>query len=342
MKIAKYDIETENIKSNVNVPEKDFLANELIKLYELARKNAKKGTMTSCSFACGLVDEKNNVYTGVNFNNTRNETSSICAERLAIVHAFINNVENYETGNIFSYKIKYILMSSYTGEGIFWSDKITPCTDCLSWFNSDPRIMSDTKIIWLKKDQNGEICLEVKELSDFLPSRNLKYETAINPSKIIKSKNALNTAIKDEIIFELYERAYFEYKNNTLSKTSKQNIASSILVNNEIFTGKKVDFSKRWYVEPSMAAFYKAVEKFGADTKVQAVCYIGDEYTITENGQYVHEGLISIKTLGRLNTKFAPDDTLVITGISKDTLRVYTIEDYLPSSTKFIQAYKIK
>ena len=144
-----------------------------------------------------------------------------------------------------------------------------------------------------------------------------------------------------EFIVEGMHLVLEAYKNNELSGTSEQNVAAGAIINGEICTGVKIDFSKRWFIEPLMAACYKGIEKHKEQTFVDAVCFVGEEYTTTESNQKVKDGIISLKTLGRLNTKFATNKTLVITG-AKDGLCAYTIADYMPGEHKFIQTYEIK
>lgn len=344
----KYGLKPENVivAGACGADEKISLIYYLLLAYEFARKNLLKGNLTASSYACGLVLDDDSVHFGVNFNNTRNEISSICAERLAMLEAFNSKVKEYrpELKQKFNYKIKYVLMASYKKEGAFWVDKITPCADCLSWFDKSENLSVDTKICSLKINSENKIILDIQHIEKFLPLRNLSYNV-FNPDnrpiKISKSRNSEILKISNEEIIKLYEAVYHAYKNNLLSKTSEQNVAAGVISNGEIFTGVKVDFSKRWFIEPLMAASYKAIEKFGLKTQIGAVCFIGDEYTTTESNLTVRDGIISLKTLGRINTKFASDETLVITG-GKDGIRVETIGDYMPCEHKFIHNYEIK
>lgn len=344
----KYALDVDKIKilGEIEKDDKENLVYHLLLGFEIARKNALKGNLTSSSYACGLILEDNEVYFGVNFNNTRNEISSICAERMALLEAFNSKIKmfNPDRNEKFNYKIKYVLMADYKKENEFWTDKLTPCADCLSWFNACPNLSKDTKICCLKKDENGEFIIKLQDLSDFLPLRNLVYTTIDKISddlKIEKTKKAKNVIIDDKKLIELYKKTKEVYLSNNLSQTSGQNCAAGIIANNEMFFGKKVDFSKRWFIEPLMSACYKAIEKYNLDTKIDVICYVGEEYTITESKEKVKDGLISIKTLGRINTKFANPNTLIIVGWG-EKLSVQTIADYLPCEHKFIHDYEIK
>ena len=159
--------------------------------------------------------------------------------------------------------------------------------------------------------------------------------------KINKTELAKTVDINELELIELYNKTYLAYKNNSLSNTSGQNIAVGIISNGEIFTAKKVDFSKRWFIDPLLAASYKAIEKFDEKTAIKAICYLGEDFTITETNQKNYDGLINVKSLGRLNTKFANSKTLVLT-YQKDGLHLATVEDYLPREFKFIHNYEIK
>ncbi len=343
----KYNIDPNEITSSSSCPDEDKIAliYYLLEGYELARKNLLKGNLTASSYACGLVLGDNSVYFGLNFNHTRNEISSICAEREAILEAFNSKVQEFnpDINSKFSYEIKYILMSTYTKENKIWAGKITPCTDCLSWFNTGVNLSAQTKICSLKKGENGKIFLDIEPLDKFLPLRNLSYHI---PNKeytgaIKRSKSAQTNKIKDKELIKLYNSTFKEYKKNPFIKTSGQNIAAGAIINGEIFTGIKIDFSKRWFIEPLMAACYKGIEKYGEDATVEAVCFLGEEYTVTESKVKSKDGLVSIKTLGRINTKFAQNNTIVLT-LDNEGLFAHTIEDYLPCEHKFIHTYEIK
>lgn len=331
-----------NITPKNNTKEEEKLICLLLYAYELAYKNSLKGSLTSSSYAAGVVLEDDSAYFGVNFNNTRNEISSMCAERMAILSAFNNKIKEYNPKEKFDYKIKYILMFHFQKENVFWTDKITPCADCLSWFNTGKNLSADTKIVSLKKNEEG-IYLDIQPLENFLPLRNLSYQVLenINNIEIVRSKNAEKSPVDDRKILELYKKTYEEYKNNNMTKTSGQNIAAGVLSNGEIFTGIKIDYSKRWFTEPLEMASIKAVEKFRDNTKIEAVCYVGEEYTVSESKEKSKDGLISLQTLGRISTRFAGDDTLVITS-SNNKIEARTIADYMPDKHKFIQDYEIK
>lgn len=260
----KYNIVPKEIKICGEIPleDKNFLICHLLETFELARKNSVKGSYTASSYACGIILDDNSIHFGINFNDTRCEISSICAERMALLEAFKSKVESFSDNDKFVYKIKYILMSSYEKEDIFWEDKITPCADCLSWFNASGNLSFDTKICYLRKE-NNDLLLEIQPLDKFLPLRNLSYKTYMKDDfKIKKSPACQKIEVNNEKIIELYKKTLSSYLENDLAKTSGQNIAAGVIANGEIFTGVKIDFSKRWFIEPLMAASYKAIEKY--------------------------------------------------------------------------------
>ena len=327
----------------IDIKDKEDVIYNLLYIFELAKNNFKKGLITLSSYAAAVILDDNSVYYGVNLNNTRNEISSVCAERSALIETFTKKVEEYGTTGKFNHKIKYILMNNYIDDNSFWSEKITPCADCLAWFNTGSHIAKDTKLIYLKKE-NEKLYLNVQNLASFLPLRNLHYIKPVeinNNIEINKTETAKTIDIDNSLLRELYKKTFSVYKDNFLSDTSGQNIAVGIISNGEIFTAKKVDFSKRWFIDPLLAASYKAIEKFEEKTEIKAICYLGEDYTITETNDKNYDGLINIKALGRLNTKFASSKTLVLT-LTKKGLNVATIGDYLPKEFKFIHNYEIK
>ena len=346
--IKKYNLDPDKIKVVGNCEfDKDkklFILENLVYLYELAKKNYFGGNTTKTSYSSGVILDDWSIHFGVNYNATRCEISSICAERSAILQAFNDKIQEYEIkeNKRFETKINYILMSSYKNENSFANEKMTPCADCLSWFNTGYNLTNKSAVISLQKNKEGEIYILVQELNQFLPLRNLEIKTVENFDniKLIKSESAKQIHFEDDKLIELYKQTYFAYKNNQNTKTSNQNSASGIISYGEIFTGIKIDFSKRWFMEPLMAASYKAIEKFGSNAKIDAVCYVGEEYTITESNEKIKDGIISLKTIGRINTKFASKNTLMLTG-AKEGIYVHTVSDFMPNEFKFIQNYEI-
>lgn len=118
-----------------------------------------------------------------------------------------------------------------------------------------------------------------------------------------------------------------------------KNIKTSLEFNDkkEVFVSNKFDWTKRWHNEPLGFCAVKAIEKFGIDTKIQAICYFGDENSNDDNGMY-YDGLVSIKSLGCIRQKYASTDTLMVLNFN-DYIKVVTIGEYLPK--KFEQGYKI-
>ena len=70
------------------------------------------------------------------------------------------------------------------------------------------------------------------------------------------------------------------------------------------------------------------------NTQISAICYFGDEYT----KEKIQDGVISIKTLGRIRQKYAKKDTILILNLENEIL-ITTMDEYLPK--KFIQGYII-
>ena len=91
------------------------------------------------------------------------------------------------------------------------------------------------------------------------------------------------------------------------------------------------------YAEALEIAASKAIEKFGNKTAINAVAYFGDESSV-QNGEIYNDGLVSIKSLGRIRQKYASNDTLMVLNFQNYIL-ITTIGEYLPK--KFEQGYKI-
>ena len=108
------------------------------------------------------------------------------------------------------------------------------------------------------------------------------------------------------------------------------------MVNDEIITSSKIDWTRRWNVEALELCCAKGIEKFGENTKIKAICYFGDEFA--NNNPKLNDGVVSIKSLGRIRQKYATNDTLLILNC-EDKIKIMTNAKYLPK--KFIQGYRI-
>ena len=159
----------------------------------------------------------------------------------------------------------------------------------------------------------------------------------LNLSKIEYTKKALCAMeyfnISQYDIENLIKSAYENYGKKNFSNISTQNVSASILVDNDIYSASKIDWTKRWF-EPLELACANAIEQKGEGIRIKAISCFGDETTKTG----YKDGVVSIKSLGRIRQKYANCDTLLILNL-KNNIIVTTIGEYLPQ--KFIQGYKI-
>lgn len=293
-----------------------------------------------------------------NFNNTRNEISAVCGERSAVLGLFnkwLSKIslkklqENPKYQELLkqdrAFKIECIAMSSYKDIG---TDKnsASPCADCLSWINTQRFFADDTKIASLESDNDGKLFLNVRTIEELLPYRNDKESVVSghktpNDLSCCTTKNAEmameKNCISQETILKLISQAQKSYFENKNAHFSSQNIAAAVLdSDNQITTGKKIDWSKRWYVEPLELAVSKVIEDC-PDKKIKAAAYYGDRY-VTDKGITHEDGVVSIATLGRLKIQSGSPETLVITVVN-DEILIRTIDDYMPQKFSFIQDY---
>ena len=68
--------------------EKYLVVEKLIEAHEFARANVAAGNITGRGFATNVCTVDGAWSMGTNFNNTRNDISSICGERSAILAAY--------------------------------------------------------------------------------------------------------------------------------------------------------------------------------------------------------------------------------------------------------------
>lgn len=323
--------------------ERYLIVEKLIEAHEVAKANVLAGNITGRGFATNVCTNDFYWSVGTNFNNTRNDISSVCGERSAILSSYNEALLRFSKNpkRKFDFKIKYLCMAS-NDELEDVKETITPCEDCLSWLNTNRYFNFNTLVFGFEKDDKNNLVVRASRLANFLPYRTSKTSLDFSLDKEIKiSENAKNSMEKYAISIEdakkLLESANQTYKNNEFSKISNQNIACSILANDEIFTSYKIDWTKRWNVEPLKNCVVRAIEKYSTNTQVKAIAYFGDEFS-RNNGELYNDGLVSIKSLGRIRQKYACADTLMILNLDGYIL-ITTIGEYLPK--KFVQGYKI-
>ena len=332
--VADFDLELTQI-------DKTLIIDKLLEAHNLAKINVKAGNITKRGFATNVCDFENNWSLGTNFNNTRNDISSICGERSAILSAYNNAlIRHIKTPDKkFEFKIKYLCMASSMDFSEL-KDMVIPCEDCLSWLNTN-RYFDDSTLIFTFSKLDEKVVINAIKLAELLPykhiltSQHYSEKKEINYSKKAKySIEKLN--IKDKDILNLVKKTYEKYKGNKLTTISNQNIACSILVNDKIYCATKLDWTKRWHIEPLELAANKAIKE-NNNIKIKAISYFGDEFC-EFNSNKIQDGVVSIKALGRIRQKYANNDTLIILNL-KDEIKVVTLGEFLPH--KFEQGYKI-
>ena len=350
----KYNIDVNKlpvIKSKdieISQEEKAILVEKLLEAHELAKKNFNYGNISRAGFATNVGLKNGLWHLATNFNNTRNDLSSVCGERTAILGAYNDLLKSKEIENPdknpLNFDIKYMAMSSYKPIGTD-RNAASSCAECLSWFNTN-RYFSDDTIIATFEKKNDKLALKLTPLIDYLPQRNevnTVIEQDVTQLPIKLSKSALKTIRQKGLtrskVIGLISKTQEKYNKNNQTETSGQNIASGILANGKTFIGTKTDFTKRWYIDPLQIATSKAVEEFGNDTKIDAICYLGESTFTDKYGLNYNDGIVNLKTVGALRERFADDNTLLIT-TTKDNIEVRTINDFMPDKFKYQPQYK--
>lgn len=336
--ISKYSDLDINLELEFDL--KCLIVEKLLEAYSLAKTNVACGNITGRGFATNVCTDDNIWSLGTNFNNTRNDISSICGERSAILSAYnqalIKCAKN--ENEKFDFKIKYLCMSSnHDLNDVF--DFIIPCEDCLSWLNTNRYFDKNAIIFSFQRDGDGILKITSTKLVDLLPYKTIKTSNKTNKNKKIKITNLAADSIKkfnlsESLIDELINKTIIQYSKNKFSQISNQNIAASIVSNGEIFSASKLDWTKRWHVEPLEFACYSAILKQKEKTNISAICYFGDEFSSNK----FNDGVVSVKSLGRIRQKYASKDTILILSLENEIL-ITTLGEFLPK--KFIQGYRI-
>lgn len=354
----KYSVDPKEIEVKSTEPldfnekQKAVFIEKLLEAHELAKKNVESGNIVKLGFATNLCLSDGSWHLATNFNNTRNDISSICGERSAVIVAYndflkkglkTNNSELSQD----DFKIKYLMMSSAKEIGTDKNASL-PCADCLSWFNTTKFFDDKTKIAFFSKDENNKLCLEFKTLKDLLPMRgrdmidslpnssNLSFDVISISNDAKRIVDEKNIQVKD--ILKTVKKAKEAYGDNNFTDYSGQNIGVCIMSKGELFSAPKIDWSKRWFVEPAEFAIAKSMEKFKSPTMPDIITYWGNNETVCE-GAVEKDGVVSLKTLGRIKAIDKAAEPLIVTINGNDEIDVRSINDFLPKSSTFKQTY---
>lgn len=347
--IQKYEIDVLNMpvisnsRLDLSLTEKTLVIEKLLEAHELALINIKAGNITNRGFATNVCTYDGHWSIGTNFNNTRNDISSICGERSAIMASYNSALLRYQKNPIgeFNFKIKFLCMAQ--SDDLFETlVSAVPCEDCLSWLNTNRYFDENTTIFSLIKNENNILSLKATKIIELLPYKNFELDYHFDKTKSLKiTQNAFKSMeiynISQSDILHILEINKKLYEENTSTKITNQNVVCSIVANEKLYSAYKVDWTKRWFAEPLEIASYKAIEDNKEYTKITAVCYLGNN-DFTAGGEHFKDGAISIKSLGRIRQKYAANSALLILNLSNQVL-ITTIGEYLPK--KFQQGYKI-
>lgn len=331
------------VELDIKVSQKTEILQKLLEAHELALTNVKAGNITGRGFATCACTSDGYWSIGTNFNNTRNDISSICGERSAILAAYNDALIRFSKSDSekFIFKLKYLCMAQSV-EFEKMTKTAVPCEDCLSWLNTNRCFDDNTTIFSFEKNNEFGVFVRATKLCELLPYKDFITSNSYEENKeILYSNYAKNISkeqnIDDKTVYKLLKITYETYRANTLTNISNQNIACSILTQDDIYSQNKNDWTRRWNSEALEACSYKAVN-INKNMTIKAICYFGDEYAHNGDIKYLDK-IVSIKSLGRIRQKYATNNTLLILNFDERIL-VITLGEYLPK--KFIQGYKIK
>ena len=149
--------------------EKYIIIEKLLEAHEFARINVLAGNITGRGFATNVCTTDIAWSLGTNFNNTRNDISSICGERSAILRAYNEALLRYSRrpSGKFDFKIKYLCMASSLGLDEI-TEMIAPCEDCLSWLNTNRYFNFNTLVFSFERTKDKKLVVRASRLESFL------------------------------------------------------------------------------------------------------------------------------------------------------------------------------
>ena len=351
LNVADIEVKSANPIS-ISDKQKATFVEKLLEAHELAKKNVETGNIVQLGFASNLCLSDNTWHLATNFNNTRNDISSICGERSAIVVAYNDFLKKLIKDNDTEttqddFKIKYLAMSSAKNIGED-SNASLPCADCLSWLNTARFLDDETKIAFFTKDSNsGKLFLEFKTLKEILPMRGIdlidsKADIELDDMPFVFSDDAKRVmdekGITNENILNTLKEAKNAYNADEFTSFSDQKIGAAIRTEGRYYKASKVDWSKRWFVEPVEFAIAKSIEDFNEYVTPEIIAYYGENETRCE-GAMVDDGIVSLRTLGRIKAVDKNNEALVITINNNDEIDVRSNKDFMPKKSTFKQSY---
>lgn len=362
--LKKYGINPDDVKvqttdnRRISAEEKREYIEKILEAHEHAKKNLLTGNITNSAYASNIEMKDGTWALATNFNNTRNEISNFCGERSAIVGAFnkwlssislnkLDKDKQYSSSQQQNngFKIKTIAMSSAKELGTD-RNAAAPCADCLSWLNTERFISDNTKIMTLLKD-GSKFTLSIRNVKDYLPHRG-EYDSIITNRKPLKDlKFEISDSAKESMeqnnisqkdIVRLLQGAKMAYTHNKNAKFTGQDVGASVMdETGNVTSAKKLEWSKRWFVEPLEFAVAKALEGKGPNAKILACGYYGNG-VVKDNRRVHRDGVVSLQTLGRIKTDRGNIGTIVAT-VQNNKITVRTIGDYMPQKFGFVQNY---
>ncbi len=323
--------------------EKRQLVVKALEAHEHALKNRLAGNFSDRHFSTNIRLADGTWALGTNIELTRDNV--FCGERSATVNAWntalgrhsLKDFQNAEVlGDIRNgLKVDMLVMSSSKPLG----DPVagSPCSDCQSWLATDKYYGPDTKIVALKRNDEG-FYLQIREVRDLLPLRGQQKVSLTDKELDGNFPVDLSDKAKDAVAIsgiaagelrDLMQAAKDSYRQNKTAEISGKNLGTAVLLDpgdergRVIERGQRFDWTARWNEPADLTAALVGYQKLRegnppAYAMIKAVAYYGES----------PEQMPSVGSLGKLAQKRGGPDTLMLV-IEDDVLKVRTISDYM-------------
>ena len=339
----KYGIDPDQVtyvkSPGITVPvSKSELIEALLQSHEQAKKNRLLGNFSGFQRASNMLLANGQWTAATNIELTRDNI--LCGERSATVAAWnealnktpLSALEDpvQKEQVIAGLKVKLLAMS----EGASPIRKsAAPCSECLSWLETQKYFSPDTLTAALVEDENtGGLTIEVKSVQEMLP--HLNKQTPSLTDKSVKtlpvdfSAKALSALGQNRFaasaLTDLMQSARDAYEANCTATLSGKNTGAAVrLTTGKTYTGARFDWTRRWFEGAELSAAARGIQAHekalaqGKPVRVQAVAYYGEAIAP------------DTKSLGILVQQGGPDTLVVV--IESDRIQVRTIADYMTS-----------
>lgn len=346
-----------NSTPTVTTEEKrDWLA-QYLKTLTLAQSYQQVGNLKGDYYATACeIGNANTSTWGQGVNIVLSNSQVLCSERASVTDAFTENVSSGVTNSSASTfnpqrkpKVKTMILST-----VNLAEELTPCSDCMSWLNTNTYFDPNTRIVNLIQDATTQQPqLWVRTLRDILPmwgqqKPSISYRMLESlPIQLSSTAQGMPHLTPEKVRY-LISRAKQDYLESQPTKFTQSKLSCAALFSNGVVSAdSRFEWHKRLVESADLNAVGKGfrprptwktllmspLTKLGSVLKKWILNRPAEEPTVKAIAYYGHveEEIPDIRSLGYLAKKQHGSADVLVICIEDDLIQVRTIRDYLPN-----------